>query len=87
MAYEVELSSRAAREFLELPGPVQRRLAQKIDLLAEDPRPPGAEKLVGLDAFRIRVGDHRIVYLVDDRSRVVTIARIGHRRDVYRRGR
>jgi len=86
MAYEVDLSSRAAREFLKLPRPVQRRLAQKIDLLAEDPRPPGAEKLVGLDAFRIRVGDHRIVYLVDDRSRVVTIARIGHRRDVYRRG-
>ncbi len=84
MAYEVELSSRAAREFLKLPKQVQERLAPKIDQLAEDPRPPGAEKL-SLDAFRIRVGDHRVVYTVDDSAAIVTIARIGHRRDVYRR--
>ncbi len=85
MAYEVEFSSRAAREFLKLPKQAQERLAPKIDQLAEDPRPPGAEKLSGLDAFRIRVGDHRIVYTVDDSAAIVTIARIGHRRDVYRR--
>lgn len=84
MAYEVELSSRAAREFLKLPKTAQQRLAPRIDGLAEDPRPAGAEKLVGLDVLRIRVGEYRIVYFVDDAARVVTVARIGHRREVYR---
>jgi mRNA interferase RelE/StbE len=56
-----------------------------IDGLATNPRPPGAAKLAGRDDFRIRVGDYRIVYAVDDRERLVIVARIAHRRDVYRR--
>jgi mRNA interferase RelE/StbE len=50
-----------------------------------EPRPPGAIKLAGRDDFRIRVGDHRIVYAVDDRNRQITVARIAHRHEVYRR--
>lgn len=56
-----------------------------IDDLAINPRAAGAAKLAGRDDFRIRVGDYRIVYAVDDRNLLVVIARIAHRRDVYRR--
>ena len=56
-----------------------------IDALSAEPRPPGAIKLAGRDDFRIRVGDHRIVYAVDDGNRHITVARIAHRREVYRR--
>ncbi len=56
-----------------------------IDTLSEEPRHAGAIKLAGQDDFRIRVGDYRIVYAVDDRQRIVIVARIGQRREVYRR--
>jgi mRNA interferase RelE/StbE len=56
-----------------------------IDALAGDPRPRGASRLVGRDDYRVRVGDHRIVYVVDDAERLVIVARIAHRREVYRR--
>jgi mRNA interferase RelE/StbE len=61
------------------------RIAAAIDGLAETPRGPGAAKLAGRDDYRIRVGEYRIVYAVDDEERLVLIARIAHRRDVYRR--
>jgi mRNA interferase RelE/StbE len=60
------------------------RIVTAIDGLATNPRPAGAAKLAGRDDFRIRVGDYRIVYVVDDQERLVVIARIAHRRDVYR---
>ncbi len=56
-----------------------------IDSLAIEPRPVGAVKLAGTDDFRVRIGDYRIVYAIDDNKRVVLIARIAHRREVYRR--
>lgn len=56
-----------------------------VDGLATDSRPRGATKLAGRDDYRVRVSDYRIVYAVDDAARVVLIARIAHRRDVYRR--
>jgi mRNA interferase RelE/StbE len=52
--------------------------------LADDPRPPGSEKLSGEDRYRLRQGDYRVVYAVDDEQPLVEIVRIGHRRDVYR---
>lgn len=64
---------------------MRERIAAAIDGLATDPRPSGAVKLAGRDDFRIRVGDYRIVYAVDDAERLVLVARIAHRRDVYRR--
>ncbi len=85
-SYAIEFASHAARAFLKLPASTQRRLQPKIDALQSDPRPHGCEKLSGLEAYRIRVGDHRIVYEVDDGLGIVTIAAIGHRRAVYRRG-
>jgi mRNA interferase RelE/StbE len=53
--------------------------------LAHSPRPPGNEKLSGQDRYRIRQGDYRIVYAIDDEARIVEIVKIGHRREVYRK--
>jgi mRNA interferase RelE/StbE len=63
----------------------RRRLIVRIQALAEEPRPARCEKLAGYDdRYRVRQGDYRIVYAVDDTEKVVTIFKIGHRREVYR---
>ncbi len=63
----------------------RRRIVERIGALAHDPRPRGCEKLAGRnDRLRIRQGDYRVIYAVDDGKRVVTIVKIGHRKDVYR---
>ena len=83
--YDVRLHPEALRAFRRFSGPLRERIASAIDGLAADPRPRGAVKLAGRDDFRIRVGDYRIVYAVDDAERLVLVARIAHRREVYRR--
>ncbi len=85
MAYVVELETRARREFESLPREVQRRVGDAIDDLQSDPRPPGTKRLVGRSGYRVRTGEYRVLYVVNDRERTVRIYRIGHRRDVYRR--
>ena len=62
----------------------RRRIVQVILSLAEEPRPSGCRKLSGKDKYRIRSGQYRIVYAVEDAILVVTIVKIGHRREVYR---
>ena len=84
-SYEVRLHPAAARAFRRLHGPLRDRIRDAVDRLADDPRPRGAEKLAGRDDYRVRVGDYRIVYAVDDSERLVLVARIAHRREVYRR--
>ena len=84
MAYIVRLKPRAERDLDRLPIGVARRIWQKLLALEEEPRPPGASKLEGSDGYRIRVSDHRIVYLIDDRAQVVDVVRVAHRREVYR---
>ena len=66
-------------------GPLRERIGDAVEALAADPRPPSATKLAGRDDYRVRVGDYRIVYAVDDDARLVIVARIAHRREVYRR--
>jgi mRNA interferase RelE/StbE len=61
------------------------RIRGAIDALAADPRPAGAVKLAGRDDYRIRVGDYRVVYAIADAHRVIIVARIAHRSEVYRR--
>jgi mRNA interferase RelE/StbE len=86
MAYEVEVTATAAEAIVRLPRQDQSRVQRKIDALAEDPRPHGAVKLTGLrDAYRLRSGDYRIVYTIDDTIRVVSVRRVAHRREAYRR--
>lgn len=83
--HELRLHPEAARTYRRLRGPARERIGEAIGAFAADPRPRGAVMLAGRDDFRIRVGDYRIVYAVDDESQVVLIARIGHRREAYRR--
>jgi mRNA interferase RelE/StbE len=84
MAYTVRLKPRAERDLDRLPFDVVRRIWRKLLSLEEEPRPTGSSKLEGTDGYRLRVGDYRIVYLVDDRARVIEVVRVAHRREVYR---
>ncbi|MCL4820697.1 MAG: type II toxin-antitoxin system RelE/ParE family toxin [Vicinamibacteria bacterium] len=82
--YSIEFAPSAQREFLKLPGSVRARLAARIDALAENPRPHGVKALSGIDALRLRVGDYRVVYRVEDAVLVILVLRVAHRGDVYR---
>ena len=85
MTYAVLIKPSARRELEALPDQLLRRTDRVITSLGADPRPRGSIKLRGVaDLFRVRVGDYRVVYRVDDVARVVEVTRIGHRRDVYR---
>ena len=86
MAYRVELTSAAQRDLLKLEADIGERVLAAIRALADNPRPSGAAKLEGKGgAYRIRVGNYRIVYHVNDSALRVTVVKIAHRREVYRR--
>lgn len=82
-AYRIELRPAAVRALRKLDPQVRRRIQGAIALLAQDPRPPGARALQGRPGLRVRVGDYRIIYTVQDDVLVVVVVRLGHRRDVY----
>ena len=83
--YEVVVARRAVKALASLPRAEQQRVRAAIDLLAENPRPPGCVALEGESGvYRVRVGDYRILYEVHDRRLVVQVIRLGHRRDIYR---
>ena len=82
--YTVELKRSAEKELLRLPDDVLSRMVAKLEKLGDNPRPNGSTKLKGgSDEYRIRVGDYRAVYVVDDAERLVSVTRIRHRREVY----
>ncbi|MGH8286009.1 MAG: type II toxin-antitoxin system RelE family toxin [Steroidobacteraceae bacterium] len=85
-AYRLLIKPSAGKELAGLGTKADRqRIVQRINALGEDPRPHGSEKLAGYDdRYRIRQGNYRIVYLVDDKRREVTIFKIGDRKDVYK---
>lgn len=83
-SYNLELKRSAAKELGQVPRKDRGRIVARIQALAQDPRPPGAEKLSGLERYRIRQGDFRILYEIEDDSLRVMVVKIGHRRDVYR---
>lgn len=82
--YTVRIKRSAEKEMDRLPARTFERIAQAILKLSSDPRPPGSQKLRGVQDYRLRVGQYRILYGVDDRARVVEVNAVGHRRDVYR---
>ncbi len=85
MKYTVRLNARTGKILDRLPSDVRRRIVRKLVALEDDPRPPGVEKLAGVDdLYRVRVGTYRIVCAIRERELVVIVVRIGHRRDVYR---
>ena len=85
-AYNLELKRSAVRELDSVEPKAQRqRIVARVRALASEPRPAGAQKLAGEAArFRLRQGDYRILYEIDDSERRIVIVRIGHRREIYR---
>jgi mRNA interferase RelE/StbE len=83
-SHTVQLTRSARKELEALPDEVQDRIVAAIEPLAERPRPPGCKKLKGAqNTYRIRVGEYRVIYEVDDKIAVVLVIRIRHRKDAY----
>ena len=83
--YAVVFARSARRELDKLPEPVVDRILPRIEGLIENPRPHGCRKIQGSDnLWRIRVGDYRVIYSIDDRQRLVDIVTVRHRSDAYR---
>ena len=83
--YRILLERSAERDLRRLAADTHDRIIRRIQGLATNPRPPGCRKLMGSDTdWRIRIGDYRVVYEIDDTTRVVRVNRVRHRREVYR---
>ena len=86
MSYRIQVAPAAVRQLRKLDRVAQRRVHAAIELLAGEPRPSGAKKLVGGDGeWRVRTGDYRIVYEIRDSVLLVLVVAVGHRRDIYDR--
>jgi mRNA interferase RelE/StbE len=82
--YALDVKHSAQKELDALDDPVFARLDRKILALADEPRPAGCKKLKGYkDQWRVRVGDWRVLYIIDDATRTVTVTHVAHRREVY----
>ncbi|MDQ3608356.1 MAG: type II toxin-antitoxin system RelE/ParE family toxin [Actinomycetota bacterium] len=85
MIYRVTLAPPAARQLRKFDPQVRRRIQAALELLAAEPRPPAATQLVGGSGeWRVRTGDYRIIYEIEDDQLLVLVLRVGHRREVYR---
>jgi mRNA interferase RelE/StbE len=82
--YRITIKKSAARELEDIPQKDLQRVIKRIRSLAKDPRPHGSQKLSGQEQYRIRQGDYRIVYSIEDRDFLVDVVKIGHRREIYR---
>lgn len=85
MTYLVSLKRSAEKELSELPVKIHDNVLERLITLKESPRPAGVKKLRRREGYRIRVGEYRILYLIDDAKQIVEIISIAHRREVYRR--
>ncbi len=85
MQYNVLIKPSAVKEIEKIPRKAdRRRIVERIAALADDPRPPGSQKLSGSERYRLRQGAYRIVYAIEDDRLIVYIVKVGHRKDVYR---
>lgn len=85
MTYRISLSPAAARQLRKFDPQVRRRIQGVLELLAVEPRPPAATRLVGgAGEWRVRTGDYRIVYEIEDQELLVLVLKVGHRRQIYR---
>jgi mRNA interferase RelE/StbE len=83
VSYQILVLPAAARAIKKLPPEAKRRIQAAVELLAEDPRPPAAKKLTGRPEWRVRTGDCRVLYRIQDDVLTVVIVHAGHRREVY----
>jgi mRNA interferase RelE/StbE len=88
-SYSVIITETAEKDIAAIASRIDReRIDRRIAKLAEDPRPSGSKKLKGPDEhYRVRQGDYRILYSIEDAIRIVAIVHVGHRKDIYRRNR
>lgn len=84
MTYQLLILRRAQKVIGDLPENRRDAIAEVIYALASEPRPHGYKKLAGRDGYRLRVGDYRVVYEIDDRAKQITVLDVGHRRNIYR---
>lgn len=83
-AYKLIIKTSVFKDVADIPKDDLVKIDERMRNLAEDPRPIGCHKLSFKDFYRIRYGDYRILYAIDDKSQIVRIMKIGHRREVYR---
>lgn len=84
MTYEILILRRAQKELAGLPEAIFGRVKLAVQKLADNPKPRGSQKLSGREGWRIRVGEYRVIYEIDNKNNSVTVLHIGHRRDIYR---
>ncbi len=82
--YRIVFKKSVAKDLRQIPKKHVKRIMQRIDRLADEPRPVGVEKLSGDEKYRIRQGNYRILYTIEDEVITVIIVKVGHRRDIYR---
>ena len=82
--YNVRIRRQAQRELAQLPAGIYEKVRDAVRMLADQPRPAECRKLKGREGWRIRAGNYRVIYEIDDQQGKVTILHIGHRRDIYR---
>jgi mRNA interferase RelE/StbE len=83
--YKIYFRKSAAKELGKIPNPEVQKVIQRIESLAIDPRPIGCEKLTGKEFYRIRKGNYRIIYSIQDDELTIWVVKIGHRKDIYNR--
>ena len=83
-SYRIEVKRSAAKEVAGLPKADCQRVVAKLQALADEPRPHGCEKLTGDEKYRVRQGNYRILYEIDDDARTITIVKVGNRKEIYR---
>jgi len=82
--YRIIIERKAAKEIESLSGDIIQRIIDTVKNLKLNPRPYGSKKLIGEVGWRVRIGDYRILYMIDDNQKVITIYRVKHRKEVYR---
>lgn len=82
--YRITIKKSAAKELEGIPGKDLRKLVKRIQNLSVNPRPHGSQKLSNKQRYRLRQGDYRIVYSIDEQKLLIDIVKIGHRKDIYR---
>ena len=84
-SYQIEWRKSTSKDFRKIPKNLTQRIVDAVNLLADNPHPVGSTKLAGSDcAYRIRVGDYRVIYEVYEEKVVIEVVKVGHRKDIYR---
>jgi mRNA interferase RelE/StbE len=83
--YKIEFKPSVWKDLHDVPKTDRRRILKRIQLLSGDPRPVGCQKLSGQERYRVRQGDYRIIYSIEDDRCIVVVVKVGNRREVYER--